>query len=331
MLIEKHASWLAVNNIVGCPNNCKYCFLGENKGVKPTVKSDPEKAVIALKTNPEYTKTIPVALMVNTDAFATPANKKALYALLESCVKNKLNNLFVLVTKREITAEDCGILKAYMKQGLRLLIYVSYSGLPECFEKGIRKHGQLEALLTINNLYDAKIPCAHYWRPLIKQNTTPEILQEVFNNVKDKCIGSVVTGLKLYPTMSCADYWPEAQRQYDLNPDSECIFPKGALDYIFNMTKPYKYPVFVDNVCLLAMYENVACDYGIYKSNRCIHYNRCSTIQRCRCGNYYNNCFPKQSEEDEINFSSIVAEMEENKNKTKYWGNSFTSDGWDEI
>ena len=26
-VIEMHSSWLAINSIVGCPNNCKYCLL----------------------------------------------------------------------------------------------------------------------------------------------------------------------------------------------------------------------------------------------------------------------------------------------------------------
>ena len=210
MLIEKHASWLAVNNIIGCPNNCKYCFLGKNKGIKSIEKTSPEKASEALINSELYTTDIPVALMVNTDAFSTPSNKQALFDLLKICSDKNLPNLFVVVTKREITEEDCKLFKEYMSKGLKILIYVSYSGLESEFEKGIRKNGKLEALISINNLFQAKIPCAHYWRPLIKQNTTNNILQQVFDNVKDKYIGSVVTGLKLYPTMSCEDYWPRS-------------------------------------------------------------------------------------------------------------------------
>lgn len=328
MLIEKHASWLAVNNVVGCPNNCKYCFLGVNKGIKPIEKASPKKAIEALLESPLYKSDIPVALMVNTDAFSTPTNKQALFALLDECVSKHLPNLFVIVTKREITEKDCMRLKTSIAKGLNLLVYVSYSGLKSEFEKGIRKNGKLEALTTIDNLFDAKIPCAHYWRPLIKQNTSKETIHEVFNNVYNKCIGSVVTGLKLYPSMSCQDYWPEAQRQYNLNPNSECIFPKGALESIFKLAKPLKYPVFVDNVCLLAMVEEKPCIHGIYKSNRCIHYNKCSTLQRCRCSNHYCADFPHVSEKQHSAF--FVSDIEKNNDKT-YWGNSFTSTHWDEI
>ena len=311
MLIEKHISWLVINNVVGCPHNCSYCFLGENVGIKPIRVATGQESIADLVCHPEYKEDIPVAVMINTDPFATLDNCMDAIDVLSVACTHKLKNLFVLVTKRAIPDKIITHLKLIMEMGLKLAIYVSYSGLPEEMEKGTRdKDGKPQVLETMKLLKQHNIPCVHYWRPLIPQNSNLEVLTEVYNNVKDYCVGSVMTGLKLYPQME-SEYWPEAKIEYNKNPKIECIFPKG----VFNRLKTIigDYPVFVDNFCMLSLLQGKGCDYGIYNTERC---------------KYYNNCPYKKLKN---NPCSLITQEQKKTCKEGYWGNSSSCIGWKEI
>lgn len=340
MLIERHVSWLAINNIVGCPNKCCYCFLKEGTGIKPQTICTPEEAVGALLQSKLYKKLIPVCVMVNTDAFSTSDNKQQLFELLRVIRKRGLDNL-IIVTKREISIEDCIELRAEIEKGLRLLVYVSYSGLPENFEKGIRKDGGLEALRSIKNLHSFGIDCLHYWRPLIPENCTQEILTTVFDNVSKYCRGSVLCGLKMYSGMinEIKTLWPDAYESYISGCNPEFFVPKGALNKIYSLAKSANYNVYIENVCALADIQKIPCRYGLYKSGKCTTINKCSQSQQARCRQLY-----KDNEPDTIqlyetkSLPKLLDIIEQTGHKvvikdgaTGYWQTSFTNAGWVEL
>ena len=338
MLVERHASWIALNNVVGCPNNCCYCFLGKNKQINPMSVCSARDAVMQLLQSPLFAKDIPVCIMPNTDIFATKDNKRVFFEVLEELLKNKVTNLITAITKREITTEDAGIISTYIKKGLKICVYVSYSGLPDSFEKGVRHRGVLDALVSMRNLHQYGIPCAHYWRPLIPQNSDPKILKKVMNEVKKYCIGACMTGLKLYPYMSCRDYWPEAQKAYDAGINPECFVPKGAFDTIIKLARANHYKVFVDNVCLMSSLLKQPCLYGLYKSSRCVKYNLCPDAQRNICGEFYNWEKPQKTNKEEIELFGLLknadAERTHNSEKQKnnsYWQNYFINGEWVEL
>lgn len=310
MLIEKHISWIALNNIVGCPNNCAYCFLDHKKGVAPKVECDPDLAVQSLMNSSHYRPDTPVAIMVNTDAFATKQNSQECIKILKLVTALHFKNLFILVTKRLIQDEVAKELNHLMKQGLKLLVYVSYSGLPSHFEQGTWHNGTPDALITMQTLKKHHIPCAHYWRPLLPQNTSYETLKKVYMAVKDYCIGSLIMGLKLYSRME-TPYWPKAAEAFKENPSNECIIPKGSLEKIYKIVGDY--PIFLDNFCLLAVAQNIPCRYGIYGSIRCQQYNCCP--------------YKKLS----INPCSSVTQPLPMTCDQNYWGNSSKSTKWIEI
>lgn len=310
MLIEKHISWLALNNVVGCPNNCVYCFLEQRKNTIPVKKEDPLRSIKKLVKNRYYTQNIPVAVMVNTDIFATRQNMNDCLNILYAAQSFGLTNLFVLVTKRKIPDAFAIKLRSLIDAGLKVLVYISYSGLPAEFEIGTYHNKIPDAIISMKTLNRYAIPCAHYWRPLLPQNTTTQKLMEVYSVVKKYCIGSVITGLKLYPHMK-TPYWPEAEEAYKKYPNSECIFPKGALNRLHSIIKDY--PVFVDNFCLLAFSQKEPCKYNIFGSKRC---------------QKYNNCPYKKLKQNPC------ATVEKNYKKTcckNYWGNSLISTKWIEI
>lgn len=339
MLIEQHASWLALNNVVGCPNNCVYCFLLQ-RGCLPEIRCSPQKAVENLLSSKLYRKDIPICIMPNTDAFATPLNKKQLFLVCQALKRQHVPNLITVITKRKVTQQDCAYIAGFRKRGLNICIYVSYSGLEAKFEKGIRHQNSLEAIETMKNLKKHHIPCVHYWRPLLPQNTNIKTLQTVLNTVKKYCIGSCMTGLKLYPYMNCQTYWPEAQKLFDNGINPECFVPKESFDNIIKLATEANYRVFVDNVCILSDMQKIPCKYGIYNSHRCRKYNLCSEKQRQRCGQFYDFQQPHQlqtgknyllSDILEIAKQQKVSIMKQKVNKSSYWQSSFTNDEWVEL
>lgn len=339
MLIERHASWIALNNIVGCPNNCKYCFLQE-RSCRPKIISNPMQAVEQLIKSDKYKEDIPICLMPNTDAFATLSNKRQLFLVCNMLKRKRIKNLIVIITKREINDRDCLFIKGLRNKGLNICVYVSYSGLDEQFEKGVRKNNQLEVISSMKNLKRYNIPCIHYWRPLLPQNTNIEILKTVLNTVRKYCFASCMTGLKLYPDMSCKEYWPEVQNLFDKGVNPECFVPKMAFDNIIKLAKEVRYRVFIDNVCLLASLQKKACEYGNYQSYRCNKYNMCSNEQRLICGKFYHFEKPEQvCLENNISMDVLLDMLQKQKmsalnqkmKNTTYWQNSFTSDKWIEL
>lgn len=339
MLIERHASWIALNNVVGCPNDCIYCFLGKNKCTKPTCNSSAKDTVNSLLSSELFDDETPICVMPNTDVFATKENKKAFFDVLEQIKEKNIKNLITVITKREIDKNDAEKIAEYRNLGMNICVYVSYSGLPDSFEHGVRHNGQLDAIQSMQILHEYHIPCVHYWRPLIPQNTDDETIQKVFNNVKKYCIASCMTGLKLYPSMNCKDYWPQVQEAFDKGANPECFVPKGAFEKIIDLAKNNNYQVFVDNICLMASLLKQPCKYGIYKTERCEKYDICSSEQRKICGAFYNYKKPKQIEADKkLSLSELLSKAKkEHVNVQKkvadgqYWQSYFTSEKWMEL
>ncbi len=338
MLIERHASWIALNSVVGCPNNCIYCFLNDRKACKPHEECSPEEAVKQLLSSNIYNNDDAICIMPNTDIFATPTNKKHFFLVCSELKKKNVKNLIAIITKREITEYDAKII-AYFRKYLNLVVYVSYSGLGDTFEKGIRKNGEIESVLSMKNLKKYDIPCFHYWRPLILQNTNDSTIKTVLDNVKKYCLASCMTGLKLYGFMNCSSYWPEAQKAFDKGINPECFVPKGSFDKIMQLAKEVHYKVYVDNVCLMAEFMKKPCEYGSYLSERCLKYNICSEEQRKICGKFYDFKKPMTVVVDKnTSFNDIIEYVKkekvhvqgDNKNST-YWQNSFNNTKWYEL
>ena len=75
-IVEMHATWLAVNSVIGCTNGCKYCFLqSTNKNIsKPLYLKSSRMAIDDLIKSKYYLEDIPICLLPNTDAFLNQIN-----------------------------------------------------------------------------------------------------------------------------------------------------------------------------------------------------------------------------------------------------------------
>lgn len=60
-VVQMHATWLAVNSVIGCTNGCKYCFLqSTNKNIsKPLYLKNSKMAIDDLMNSKYYLEDIP--------------------------------------------------------------------------------------------------------------------------------------------------------------------------------------------------------------------------------------------------------------------------------
>ena len=231
-VIDLHASWIAVNPIQGCPNNCKYCFLnGLNlTNVKPKILTTPNETVKMLMNSVYYYRNIPICIGTETDIFATPANIKYATELLEEIDRNNIMNLKVFITKCWIPDSFIETIKKLENKGHKFLFFISYSGLDNDIEKGINKENIKQNFIRLNRF---NIPIVHYWRPFLSQNSEKEKILEVYNFVKDYAKCSVAIGLKVkesYKNNLC--FWSELEKVEE-TVCAESIWPKDAYKAIW--------------------------------------------------------------------------------------------------
>lgn len=130
-IVEMHATWLAVNSVIGCTNGCKYCFLqSTNKNIsKPLYLKSSRMAIDDLIKSKYYLEDIPICLLPNTDAFLNQINIEYLKELLYEIDKRNLRNPIILITKCYIPEDFIKYLKQFKDRGHKIVIYLSLSGL----------------------------------------------------------------------------------------------------------------------------------------------------------------------------------------------------------
>lgn len=248
-ILDFHASWIVVNSIQGCPMECQYCFLkplGLNK-TKPTELCSPQKAIDDLLKSPLYSTDFPICLLTSTDPFSNSNTINHLCGMLDKLNEKNVPNLICLVTKKYIPSD----MIEKISHNKNIIVYLSYSGLDNSIEKGVNHQ---DILKNFKNLYNAKIPCIHYWRPILPQNAKTDVIERVMKEVAEYCKVSVIAGLKIYASMAENNLhlWDEAVMAYKKQPMAECFWPKNALMDIRELSKKHHHPTYTNNLCALA-------------------------------------------------------------------------------
>ena len=99
-VIEMHSSWLAINSIVCCPNECKYCLLKatNDNNCFPRQLVSPKETVNQLLEYKHYDKDIPLCLLPNTKS----KNIEYLLDLLQGLENQNVKNDSIIITKFSI-------------------------------------------------------------------------------------------------------------------------------------------------------------------------------------------------------------------------------------
>lgn len=283
-IVDQHATWIAVNPIQGCPKACSYCFLTERgqTGVRPERLTSPTETADLLTASPYYAPRRPVALYTWTDVMALPSSRTHLAELLAVLADRQIPNPVVLITKCLIPDDALDAVTTVGRAGLRVIVYVSYSGLGRDVEWGIR-HDELKA--NFPRLSRAGVPVVHYWRPALPTSATAHTMQAVLDWVAPYARCTVAAGLKVEHTAlpRLAGLWPELGTTPGVTA-AEGVYPRPFWEFIHVTRQRHPtYPLFHTNSCALAYVLGQPDRFGIFDGEVCRVRNHCPESQRHRC------------------------------------------------
>jgi len=195
-VVDQHATWIALNPIQGCPKACSYCFLHERgqAAVRPEALASPDAAVELLLASEFYEPDRPVALYTWTDVMARPDSRAHMAFLLEVIARRRLTNPVVLITKCHVPDDTIEMMRRIRDQGVRLVAYLSYSGLGADIERGIRRVAVVD---NFPRLTQAGVPVVHYWRPSMPSSATQDRMREVMDWASRFARCTIAAGLKV--------------------------------------------------------------------------------------------------------------------------------------
>ncbi|EGJ77901.1 hypothetical protein STTU_5112 [Streptomyces sp. Tu6071] len=285
-VVDQHESWIAVNPRQGCPKNCGYCYL-KDRGqtlVKPVEVATPKDTVAQLLASPYYHRDAVLALYTCTDALATPPNRAHLIKLLHALAAECIPNPVCLITKCAFTPEVLTCLETVQRKGLRVIVYLSYSGLGPDVEQGI-DHDALRA--NFPALHHIGTPVIHYWRPFLPTNSTPEAVTRVLDHVTQYARCSVAIGLKVKPGGHelLTGLWPElADNAKDDVERASSVWPEQMRAMLPHLPDTYgDYPIYETNTCALSYVLDQPDRFHILGSTVCEKQNHCPAAQRALC------------------------------------------------
>lgn len=296
-VIDIHASWLALNPIHGCPFSCKYCFLnGVNlTSKKPLELVSPKEAVKSLLNFKFYNKNFPLCLFTSTDIFGTPSNIEYAIKILEELYKNNVFNPIIFITKQYIPNYFLDIIDEYEKKSMKFVFMISYSGLNNNIEIGINKEKIKQNFINLKNRNKKII---HYWRPFLPENSTEEVLEDVYNFVKKYANCSISIGLKVQPSyIGNLNFWEKLFNEKEHAYSYESVWTKNAYRFI-EKKKHEDYPIFNTTSCALS-YALTQPDYNAFYRSKFCKSNNCPLFQKELCAKT-KNCLNKKIIDDII-------------------------------
>ena len=277
-------SFLSVDPIIGCQSNCDYCFMqitGWTGVPAPQQLYTVDQIISLLLKNKYFVQGSTVLCFGNrTDPFL---KHNAQYTLdfIESIDRLGINNPLVVVTKKQIPIDFIG--KFSKLKHVKLVFCISYSGLSSHIEKGVTEG---DAIDNFYNLRNNGIPAIHNWRPILKENSSPEIIKKVLGIVANYAIASVCVGLKLNK---------ELNRIYRKKPDIFNLpenveeqgeyFPPYALEQIMTIAAEEhpNHPLYRHTSCAISMALSTS-DYNgsVYRDDVCKN-SHCPSRKRKIC------------------------------------------------
>jgi hypothetical protein len=138
----------------------------------------------------------PLAIGNETDMFHT-LNIDYLVDLLTELSANRVDNPIVLITKAPLSDNILSRIRTII--GLRLVFFLSYSGLGRQFEPNFTDE-QLQANFSLAKAHGFAV--VHYWRPLLPENTGVVAIRQLLSFASSIADATVFTGLKLHPELT---------------------------------------------------------------------------------------------------------------------------------
>jgi hypothetical protein len=202
---------------------------------------------------------------------------------LKEIKKKQIHNPLVIITKSPLRKE---ILKAVSEIGLKVIFFLSYSGLGPSYERGIDRK-KLQENFFLVKAYN--FPLVHFWRPLIPTlNTHIRDLQDMLSFVSSIADATVFIGLKLHPELNRIIY---AEGEIPI-PDSS-MDKKGEWLEEKTINRIYKeanricphYPLYRHSSCAIAALLHIPNHTATLYRNDICPPSQCPEAQREICEN----------------------------------------------
>lgn len=266
--IRQDNTWLVVDPIVGCNNNCQYCFLQiyDKATTKPSVIFSPEEAVNKLVNYWAFGNFSYPMIGSETDVFLCDKSINYLMQFIEEYEKRKIKNPLCISTKCYIP--DYFVNFISQKRNVNFIFYLSYSGLP----KEIEPHVEINnILLNFKRLSYIGHKPIHLFRPIMPQNSTIEVFESVISSIAEYADCSVLRGLNLNKELQkLIWFWDDARNgNFDFS-ETVSLWPKGWYERLCQVKSKFPdYPIFLKNSCAISYKCRKPEFVGTIGSNKC--------------------------------------------------------------
>ena len=301
-LVSEHATWISVDPIVGCPANCRYCYLGPLglRGQRPVPRISPEELVTAVeaylrersRADPyDRLSRTPICFGNYTDTFMSRANIAYFheYARLHSARFS--SHPLCVVTKSRLSFDDLHTLD---QLDHTIIFFMSQSFLGQFGAPQIERGPVCRPADTLRNLSLfaplRNVKPVHFLRPVTSRSvpSLPRALEILAQVQKAGSLATVAIGLKVGPgvEMSGDDLTDLlGDRRLEGLASTE-IFPDSARQYVLQAAEALEYPVYFHTSCAVALATGTAEDLGTWREpvrqTLCLPC-RCPSAQRSRC------------------------------------------------
>lgn len=281
--VRQDNTWLVVDPIVGCTNNCQYCFLRiyEKATVGGKIIFSPNEAVEKLVNYWAFSESSFPMIGSETDMFLSKDSISYLMEFIRCYADKGIKNPLCISTKCYIPDEFIKFIETFKETNF--IFYLSYSGLPKEIEPQV---SESVLLSNFRRLSDSGHKPIHLFRPIIPQNSTVEVFTRVLTNVEKYASCSVLRGLNLNPLLQEKIwFWSEAKSKKINFNENVSIWPSGWYENLIEAKKQVpNYAIFFKNSCAIAYKSNMPEFVGTYGTDKCKE-EWCPEhqINKCKC------------------------------------------------
>ncbi len=263
--VAEHDSWIALDLVWGCMNNCGYCYLRKEDmvGIYPQERFIMDQDIQGqiesiLEDSPQD---IPVSIGNTTDILVNESFFRRFLKMAGWISRIDPGRAVVVITKAKITkAMANAIAEATDGNGIIVLSQSFSRDYDTKIEKGNVScpedtYRSMEIIAGTDG-----VKAIHFWRPFLsKWNSANDIERRVKRLSDSGCCGSVVIGLKgnqnLFEAYSEElKEWASVELQQENVLGDERIL-QDRLEVLLSVSRRYRYPVFRQTSCGMSFLE----------------------------------------------------------------------------